>query len=109
MIQDGNIFNSTLQQYVRDNINDVDAKLQSTDAANIAKTKQVVKKIKEEVIADAQNCFSKEKDKYMQLFNKISSDSINSMHKLREKLKAKKKQRGESVAKLRLMVNGLIE
>ena len=31
------------------------------------------------------------------------------MHKLKEKLKAKKKQREESVAKLRLKVNGLAE
>lgn len=77
-------------------MNDLAKKLDNADATKMQKTQAVLTELKEDVIGSAKDEFKKEKERQLQLLNKISDDSNKELERIRNLVRGGQKQKQDS-------------
>ena len=85
-----------MQQYSTNRMNDLAKKLDNADATKMQKTQAVLTELKEDVIGSAKDEFKKEKERQLQLLNKISDDSNKELERIRNLVRGGQKQKQDS-------------
>jgi len=90
-------------------MNDLAKKLELVNESKLLKTQASLSELKEEIIGESREMFAKERERQVQLLNKLAEDSSRELDGIRALAKASQKRRQEGEAKLKLMIQGLVE